>query len=263
MLLSCVLPDKKLFRQIPGTDSWECIWELRLSNRLRIYSHYSNPWNKQINLKVRVSRTGNQNRDQVRRVNRFDLIIDDSATKDEVVGVCEILFEFPTGFAYYTGRNYGVYSFPVTDPRSEHETVLMVLRHPAGAASRAQKAKSEPRDPSQKQPSMPQVEPGSIDDKPKTKVPSATSQKTKPIVRANLDQTAAAVANEGLSNEERIEQSIALVKGAVADLKQEFDWDTIALKQRIKLIQAKVREKRGTSISQQTLYREWCKHLWR
>jgi hypothetical protein len=68
--------------------------------------------------------------------------------------------------------------------------------------------------------------------------------------------------NESLSNEERVEEIVAEVEKAVADLRTEHDWDSLGKRQRIALLKEKTFESRGVAISSQTLYREWCKDLW-
>jgi hypothetical protein len=68
--------------------------------------------------------------------------------------------------------------------------------------------------------------------------------------------------NESVSNEERVEEIVAEVEKAVADLRTEHDWDTLGKRQRIALLKEKTFESRGVAISSQTLYREWVKALW-
>jgi biotin operon repressor len=68
--------------------------------------------------------------------------------------------------------------------------------------------------------------------------------------------------NETLSNEERVDEIIAVVEQAVVDLRTEYDWDSLGKRQRIALLKEKTFESRGVAISSQTLYREWVKDLW-
>ncbi|NJM74752.1 MAG: hypothetical protein HC852_02015 [Acaryochloridaceae cyanobacterium RU_4_10] len=68
--------------------------------------------------------------------------------------------------------------------------------------------------------------------------------------------------NENLSNEERVEEIVAVVEKAVAELRTEYDWDNLLVPQKIALLKEKTFESRGVAISSQTLYREWCKDLW-
>jgi biotin operon repressor len=68
--------------------------------------------------------------------------------------------------------------------------------------------------------------------------------------------------NETLSNEERVEEIVAVVEKAVVDLRTDYDWDALGKRQKIALLKEKTFESRGVAISSQTLYREWCKDLW-
>ena len=69
--------------------------------------------------------------------------------------------------------------------------------------------------------------------------------------------------NEGRSNEQRIEESRKAVEDAVAALKETYsDWDSLGVRRKIGLLKEKTKEQRGTAISSQTLYREWCRDLW-
>ena len=68
--------------------------------------------------------------------------------------------------------------------------------------------------------------------------------------------------NESLSNEERVEEIVAVVEKAVAELRAECDWDSLLVPIKIALLKEKTFESRGVAISSQTLYREWVRGLW-
>lgn len=68
--------------------------------------------------------------------------------------------------------------------------------------------------------------------------------------------------NEDRSNEERIEESIALVEQAVKNLSETTNWDSLNVRQKIKLLKEETLKIRGTTISSQTLYRPWVRDLW-
>lgn len=71
------------------------------------------------------------------------------------------------------------------------------------------------------------------------------------------------VANDGRSNEERMEESIRLVTQAVANLKaQHPDWRALGARARIRLLKQETLKIRNAAISTQTLYQEWIKPLW-
>lgn len=72
----------------------------------------------------------------------------------------------------------------------------------------------------------------------------------------------AKLANERMTNEERIQEAIAVVQAAVKKLRKQHDWDSLSVKQKIKLLQDETRAAKGTAISSQTLYREWIRDLW-
>jgi hypothetical protein len=68
--------------------------------------------------------------------------------------------------------------------------------------------------------------------------------------------------NESLSNEERVEEIVAEVEKAVADLRAKHSWDNLSKRNKITLLKQKTLESRGVAISTQTLYRDWVKDLW-
>ena len=61
--------------------------------------------------------------------------------------------------------------------------------------------------------------------------------------------------NESLSNEERVEEIVAVVEKAVTELRAECDWDSLLVPMKIALLKEKTFESRGVAISSQTLYR--------
>jgi hypothetical protein len=69
-------------------------------------------------------------------------------------------------------------------------------------------------------------------------------------------------ANENRSNEERQEESIALVSEAVAVLRSSHDWESLGAREKIKLLQIETLKVRGAKISSQTLYQPWIRSLW-
>ncbi len=64
------------------------------------------------------------------------------------------------------------------------------------------------------------------------------------------------------SNDERTEESIKAVEDAIKVLKSQYDWDTLNVPQKIKLMQEESLKKRGVTVSKQTLYRPWIRDLW-
>jgi len=80
---------------------------------------------------------------------------------------------------------------------------------------------------------------------------------------ANACTTAAGVINESTTNEQRMEEAISIVTAAVESLKTNPQWEAWKTKERMRAIQAKVKEQRGgIGISSQTLYRDWITPLW-
>jgi hypothetical protein len=71
---------------------------------------------------------------------------------------------------------------------------------------------------------------------------------------------AAAMANDGRTNEDRLEESIAFVSEAAKAISKKLANATV--RERIELIRDYSVKKRGVGISSQTLYREEIKHLW-
>jgi biotin operon repressor len=91
---------------------------------------------------------------------------------------------------------------------------------------------------------------------------SIPSQTVKTYSVRGGDGIGAARANEKRTNDERVDEAIAVVEAAVSKLCQVHDWDTLPVRQKIKLLQAETKTARGTAISTQTLYREWIRDLW-
>ena len=108
-------------------------------------------------------------------------------------------------------------------------------------------------------------------DKPKQNKPIVTvparhqqpskgeEKKSRPALKGEGNEAT----NEGRTNEERIEESMNAVADAVTALKRQHpDWDSLGVRRKIALLKEKTKEQRGTAISSQTLYREWCRDLW-
>lgn len=68
--------------------------------------------------------------------------------------------------------------------------------------------------------------------------------------------------NANRNNEERMDESIALVTAAVDALKKLYDWDSLGARAKIRLLQIETLNMRGAEISSQTLYQEWIKDIW-
>lgn len=95
---------------------------------------------------------------------------------------------------------------------------------------------------------------------PVAPVPRPVPQVKTPKIAPDSD--GAAAVNAEKNNDDRREEAIEFINDIVSVLKREQDWDSLKIKQRMKLIQAKAKELRGVSVSSQTLYREWMKPIW-
>lgn len=88
-------------------------------------------------------------------------------------------------------------------------------------------------------------------------------QPTAKKVAVSSGSAGAEVTNEGRSNEERREESIVLIEGIVATLKQQHsDWDSLKVRSKIALIKAEAKKLRQVAVSTQTLYQNEIKPLW-
>ena len=256
MLIRCTLPDKVLFQRTAGTQAWPYIWEFAASDRLRLYSKSeANPWQQpSCCLVIRAARTGRI--DEARRCNRFDLMLQ---ADDPTAIRCELLIQTAQGLPYFAGPNLGFYLLPASRLRQGEDT-LMVIVLPAQKQSVPPLAQDKPESPHA--PNATKVAKVPVLFSSAQAAPAAKPKRAAAVELACSAAESAIQANGGRTNEDRVDESIAAVERAVGALRLEHDWDELPVREKIALLKAKIKQNRGISISNQTLYRDWIRPLW-
>jgi hypothetical protein len=225
------LPELKHFEPIRGTDSWPHAWAAIYSDRLRVYSRISSPWQHAWILHVSESKA---NTDKVSQTNRLDLRCSEIYTGTPIdLPFVDIILEHQYGGVPHSNRpTIRFYVLPNSYARKYLMLSVCAACQPIAA------------------------------------IPTTTGgNKDKPLMaKTNSAMTTiggAELANADRTNDERADEVSQAITEAVRKLRVQYpDWLDLPTRRRIDLLKSQTKEDRGFAVSNQTLYRDWNRDLW-